>query len=274
MRGLVLRGLASGLHARRTRRGVRTSAHCISACEFTIVLYACAQTPTGRARPDRSRSRARKRESAHAAAAQAPLVATLADEPEDYLKAAAAWSIGQARPQHPVPAWQRAAAHMFAPRHWFSAPRQPASLAGARAPKRAPSPAGQPCGAARRAGGAAHARARARGGRRRRSARAGGGRGGRGRERGPARQVPQGAQAGRQPPHAPARARCARAAACPPSHPADGPVGTTSVGSLMRLPTLDALAPRWACAKAVGQQDRSDAACACCHGIPRLKDAL
>jgi hypothetical protein len=29
---------------------------------------------------------------------QAPLVATLADEPEDYLKAAAAWSIGQARP--------------------------------------------------------------------------------------------------------------------------------------------------------------------------------
>jgi len=51
-------------------------------------------------------------------------------------------------------------------------------------------------------------------------------------------------------------------------------VGTTSVGSLTRLPTLDALAPRWACAKAVGQQDRSDAACACCHGIPRLKDAL
>lgn len=28
---------------------------------------------------------------------QAPLVATLTDEPEDYLKAAAAWSIGQAR---------------------------------------------------------------------------------------------------------------------------------------------------------------------------------
>ncbi len=31
-----------------------------------------------------------------------PLVVTLTDEPEDYLKAAAAWSIGQARFSNPT----------------------------------------------------------------------------------------------------------------------------------------------------------------------------